>query len=88
MAERHFVEDKLPTPEVGNGGTVGRAIAETTRSHTESVVIHASAGWCRVACMSERAPDGTRSTIKVSDVNCPECKALLGHVTDDRETQP
>ena len=24
--------NKLPTPVVGNGGTVGRAIAETTRS--------------------------------------------------------
>lgn len=54
-------------------------------SHTEIVVIHAAAGWCRVACMSERAPNGTNSTIKTADVTCPECKALLGHVTDEED---
>ena len=59
-----------------------------TSSHTTSGVIwHAAAGWCRVACMSERAPPGTYSTIKTVDVTCPECKALLGHVSDETVNQ-
>jgi hypothetical protein len=57
-----------------------------TRVHTEPLV-HAAAGWWRVACMSDRAPEGTYSTVKTAHVTCPECKALLGHLTDEEQTR-